>query len=142
MNLTEEQWAEIQARSGYRPNPAVVTVAPKLPKPRMNKWETEYSYELEARKQAGEILWWAFEPMKLRLADKTTYTPDFALLITHNLCGVTWGVLQFHEVKGFWRDDARVKIKLAAEMFPFLFVALSRRKGGSGWEREEFRVRK
>ena len=48
--------------------------------------------------------------------------------------------LEFHEVKGFWRDDARVKIKVAAEHFPFKFVAVRKKKlsEGGGWDVEEF----
>jgi hypothetical protein len=41
-----------------------------------------------------------------------------------------------HEVKGFWQDDARVKIKVAASIYPFKFIAVKKAKGG--WEREEF----
>ena len=31
--------------------------------------------------------------------------------------------MEMHEVKGFWQDDARVKIKVAAQMYPFRFLA-------------------
>ena len=44
------------------------------------------------------------------------------------------GTLEFHEVKGFWRDDARVKIKTAADKFPFVFIAAKQTK--TGWEIE------
>jgi len=40
------------------------------------------------------------------------------------------GELECHEVKGFWRDDARVKIKVAASIYPFRFVAVRKVKGG------------
>lgn len=99
-------------------------------KPRdMNKTEAKYAAYLEAQKLAGEILWWAFEAVKLRLADNTFYTPDF-MVLPRSLS------LEIHEVKGFWRDDARVKIKVAAEHFPFRFYAITKAK--DGWEREEF----
>lgn len=95
----------------------------------MNKTEAEYALLLEARRRAGEIRWVKFEGVKLWLAGKTTYTPDFVLQLID-------GSMQAHEVKGFWRDDARVKIKVAAEMFPWLrFVAVRRVKGA--WVREE-----
>ena len=50
------------------------------------------------------------------------------------------GTLECHEVKGHWEDDARVKIKCAAEKFPFRFVAMKPRtkKNGGGFECEEF----
>jgi len=38
--------------------------------------------------------------------------------------------------EGFWQDDARVKIKVAASIHPIKFIAVTRK--GAGWEREEF----
>ncbi len=44
--------------------------------------------------------------------------------------------MEMHEVKGFWEDDARVKIKVAAELFrEFEIVGVQRRKGEWGEER-------
>jgi hypothetical protein len=50
------------------------------------------------------------------------------------------GSLECIEVKGYWMDDARVKIKVAAEMYPFRFVAAKpkSKKNGGGWEYEIF----
>ena len=50
------------------------------------------------------------------------------------------GQIELHEVKGFWMDDARVKIKVAAEMYPFKFVAIKvkAKKDGGGYSVEEF----
>ncbi len=93
----------------------------------MNKAESRYAQELEIRKRKGEVLWYAFEAIKLRLADRTFYTPDFAVVFCDGEC------LEFHEVKGHWEDDARVKIKVAAQQFPhFRFIAIR------GSEQEEF----
>jgi predicted nuclease of restriction endonuclease-like RecB superfamily len=100
----------------------------------MNGLEKRYQSELEVRLNAGEIAWFAFEPFKLRLADRTTYSPDFAVM-HHN------GEFEFIEIKGFWEEDARVKTKVAAEFFwMFKFIALSpkAKKHGGGWNREEF----
>lgn len=99
----------------------------------MNKTEREYADMLEMRKRAGEVAWWAFEAMKLRLADNTFYTPDFTVMLAG-------GELEQHEVKGFWTDDARVKIKVAASLFPFPFFAVKKVKGGA-WEVEAFSER-
>jgi len=98
-----------------------------------NKTEAAYEAQLELRKKAGEVLWYRFEGLKLRLADNTFYTPDFAVMPAD-------GFLELHEVKGFWQDDARVKIKVAAEMYPFRFLAVKARskKNGGGWELEDF----
>jgi hypothetical protein len=96
----------------------------------MNKTEAAYAKMLEARKQAGEVAWYAFEALKFRLADNTFYTPDFAVMLAS-------GQLEAHEVKGFWADDARVKIKCAAEKFPIQFFAVKKASGGA-WSVEAF----
>lgn len=101
---------------------------------KMNKTELAYSQHLEALKSCGEIVWWKFEAIKLRLADNTFYTPDFFLLMAN-------GQLECREVKGgYWTDDARVKIKVAASIFPFRFVAVQKKsnKQGCGWKTEVF----
>ncbi|MCZ4064110.1 DUF1064 domain-containing protein [Oxalobacter aliiformigenes] len=99
----------------------------------MNKTEAEYAEHLEILKRTGEIAWYRFEGMKFRLADNTFYTPDFAVMRPD-------GELEMHEVKGFWRDDARVKIKVAADIYPVEFVAVKKktRREGLGWEMEHF----
>jgi len=100
---------------------------------KMNQTEAAYAERLRALQHAGEILWHRFEGIKLRLADNTFYTPDFAVLAAD-------GVMELHEVKGFWQDDARAKIKIAADQYPFRFVAVRVRpkKDGGGWAVEEF----
>lgn len=105
----------------------------RLKNGQMNKGEVAYAHSLEVRKQAGDVLWYRFEGLKLRLADNTFYTPDFAVMTND-------GVLECHEVKGFWQDDAKVKIKVAAEQYPFRFKAYKAKakKHGGGWEVEEF----
>ena len=100
---------------------------------KMNQTEAAYSEHLRALQHAGEILWFRFEGIKLRLADNTFYTPDFAVLAAD-------GVMEMREVKGFWQDDARAKIKIAADQYPFRFIAIKARtkKEGGGWEVEAF----
>lgn len=46
----------------------------------MNKTERLYAAHLEALKRAGTILGWAYDPVKLRLAAATFYTPDFLVI--------------------------------------------------------------
>lgn len=100
---------------------------------KMNQTEKAYAERLRELQHAGEILWHRFEGIKLRLADNTFYTPDFAVLAAD-------GVMELHEVKGFWQDDARAKIKIAADQYPFRFIAVRVRpkKDGGGWAVEEF----
>lgn len=112
---------------------------------RINKTELAYSRLLDLRIKAGEIVGWKFESIKLRLADRTWYCPDFLVVIPAG--ALPYGGtrieypgerLEIHEVKGFWRDDARVKIKVAAEMYPeFRFFAVQYKKGS--WLFEEFK---
>lgn len=103
----------------------------RLPVGKMNKTEALYAERLDAMKHHGEILWHKFEALKLRLADNTFYTVDFAVMAAD-------GVLEMHEVKGFWQDDARVKIKVAAAQYPFRFRAVyAPRRKGDDWKSEE-----
>ncbi len=89
----------------------------------MNKTEAEYAQMLELRKRAGEVLWWAFEPFKIRLADRTFYDVDFGVMLAD-------GRLEVHEVKGgFITDDGRVKLKIAAEHFPAQFFLCQKTRG-------------
>lgn len=99
----------------------------------LNKTEAAYQSHLELRKNAGEIAWYRFEGVKVRLADNTFYTPDFAVMLAT-------GEMELHEVKGRWMDDARVKIKVAADQYPFRFIAVTvkPKKAGGGWAIEQF----
>ncbi len=91
---------------------------------RMNKTEAEYARMLDDGKTAGTILWWRFEAIKIRLADNTFYTPDF-LVLNHQMG------LELHEVKGAWvMDDAKVKLKVAAEIFPSTVVLAQKVRAG------------
>ena len=99
---------------------------------RMNKLEARYANWLEVAKRSGEIVSWKFEAVTLRLAERTTYTPDFYVMLPDGSVG-------FHETKGFWRDDARAKIKIAAEMFPELFfVGVQWDSKAKEWRFERF----
>lgn len=99
----------------------------------MNKTESRYAEHLELRKHAGEVLWYKFEGVKLRLADKTFYTADFVVMLAG-------GQLEMHEVKGYWEEDARIKTKTAASMYPFRFLGVKagKEKNGPDWEYEDF----
>lgn len=99
----------------------------------MNKTEAAYAAHLEQLKATGLVAWFKFEGVKLRLADNTFYTPDFAVMAAS-------GLMEMHEVKGFWQDDARVKVKVAADLYPFRFIAVQPlpKKAGGGWKTEEF----
>jgi hypothetical protein len=95
----------------------------------MNKTESAYSDHLERLRIAGEVLWYKFEGIKFRLADNTFYTPDFAVMRSDSS-------MEIHEVKGFMTEDANVKIKVAADMYPFKFFAVYKEK--NGWRTEDY----
>lgn len=87
----------------------------------MNGMERKYAdHVLLIRQLAGEIAWYAFDAVKLRLAGNTFYTPDFLVMLAN-------GEIEIHEVKGTSKgkplveDDAAVKIKVAASLFPLRF---------------------
>lgn len=112
------------------PPPAKEIIAAACPAPmeirhtndeaKLNK--TEYAYLLHLRAQHG---WVGVQCFTLKLADDCRYSPD---LWTHDRVGFTaW------EIKGFWRDDAKVKIKVAARLYPMIrFVVVQKVKGQ--WE--------
>ncbi len=104
----------------------------------MNRLEAAYAERLDLQKAHGSVLFWKFESIKLRLADATFYTPDFMVMT------LTYAI-ELHEIKAFWKstggahweDDARVKIKVAASIYPFVFKSFSRDKDGD-WKEEVF----
>lgn len=104
----------------------------RLPKGQMNDGERKFADAyLEPLKYAGEILWWRFEGIKLRLAHNTSLSVDFPVMRSD-------GALQMIDFKGSPRvftDDARAKMKVAAELYPFpFFVAYPRaKKLGGGY---------
>jgi len=138
MRMSESQLAGIRRRAT---TPKATTSARVKVRPRpkhtpgaMNKTETLFlqSY-IQPRIFSGEFLSSEFESIKLRLAKTTFYTPDFFVATPTEFI--------VFEVKGFWEDDARVKIKVAADKYHhFRFIAVQKvtEKQGGGWKFEEF----
>lgn len=125
MNITGKEYRESLRLKGAKNYQALG----RLKSGTMNKLETKYAAYLEGLKAAGIIHWYSFEPANLRLGDKCFYRIDFMVLNGNN-------ALEVHEVKGRWEDDALVKIKVAAEKFPFRFIAIRQVKGE--WVVREF----
>ena len=120
---TEQEYANFLQKRGQETS---IPFTPTHTMPQtdgMNKLEFRYARDvLDIQQMAGKILSWKYEAIKLRLAKRTYYTPDFMVFSPSGL--------EIHETKGHWEDDARVKIKVAAEMFPeFKFVAVQHKKG-------------
>jgi len=132
MRFTEQELAAMKLNR-EQPAEAPAPRPPRHAMPKtdgMNKLEARYAREvLDIRQMAKEIIGWKYEAVKLRLADRTWYTPDFMVVFEYHI--------ELHETKGHWEDDARVKIKVAAEMFrEFQFRAVQWKKGI--WIYEEF----
>lgn len=95
-----------------------------------NRTEAKFEEQvLAVLKAAGEVRGYWFEPFKFLLAGSTSYRLDF---LVQRRDGSMAGV----EVKGFMRDDAAVKVKVAAAHNPWLdiYVAkLERRNRRMAW---------
>ncbi len=82
----------------------------------LNKTERRFYEILRGRERRGELCGVRVQAFTLRLANAVRYTPDFS--------AVVGGRMKFFEVKGgFVREDAWVKLKIAAAQYPeFDFV--------------------
>ena len=104
----------------------------------MNKTERKYSLYLKALLRAGEIAWFEYEPIKLRLADACQYIPDF-MVVTKD------GHIEIHDTKAWWakakkvgiEGDSLVKMKGIAEKYPMFKVLATWEKDGK-WEQRVF----
>lgn len=113
--------SEYRKRAGLTPPGA--DRAPKPPpaeREKMNKTEAAYADRLDLLRRAGTISRWRFEPISLQLADGTRYRPDFLIEFFDEMP-------EIHEVKGYMRDDARVKIQVAASLYPMFRFFVVRR---------------
>lgn len=101
----------------------------------MNSTEAKFAAFLAGEKLAGRIADYRFQPITLKLAEGLRYTPDF-LVIENSLeytCYEIKGAKKKKDSKGEWHgewtywaeEDAKIKIKVAAQVFPELhfFVA-------------------
>lgn len=97
----------------------------------MNSLEKRYSLHLESRRLAGEIDGWSYEAEKLRLADRTFYSPDFRVVLPA-------GEIEFHETKGgLMLEAANVKLKVAAALHPYRFFLVRWVSKEKRWDARE-----
>lgn len=82
----------------------------------MNKTEAAFADRLRLLQYGGEVLWWCFEEITLKLGPDCRYTPDYAAMAKD-------GILDLYEVKAhkFNAEESRAKFKVAAGKFPFRF---------------------
>lgn len=97
-----------------------------------NKTEQRFIDEwITPRVLAREIVWWAFEGITLKLAPDCRLTVDFFVMFAD-------GRLQAIDAKGSLNivsEDAAVKMRVAANQFPFPFfyAVPNAKKQGGGW---------
>ena len=140
MGITTEQFQEMKRRTDKargllrdlqlsEPQAAPVadlTIRPSTDEDRLNKTEKLYLAYL----RVFNYSYLGIQNITLKLADDTRYTCDFNYTNEN-------GRLVFDEVKGgFFRDDAKVKIKVVARMYRiFRFRVV--RKTKTGWDFED-----
>ena len=115
------------ADPGLQPVAATVdfkfTISPSTDEQKLNKTERAYLAHLRGSPGVKEI---GVQDVTLKLGDDCRFTPDFRYIDAN-------GVWVMVDVKGWQRDDALVKIKVASRKFPmFRFVIVQR--NGLGWE--------
>lgn len=102
----------------------------------MNKTEKKYADHLDLLKINGEVLWWKFECVTLKLGDDTRLTADFCVMLAD-------GEIVLDDTKAFAKnqgkplvtDDAAVKLRIASSEFPFRVRIVYH--DGTGWQYKE-----
>lgn len=111
-----------------------------------NLLEMKFGLELERRKYEGQVLEYQFEAETLRIAwprpatgvKGATYTPDYRVITAD-------GEIVFYECKPmrkngkpFAREDAMLKLKLAADRHPYRFVIVMLDRATGQWVEQEY----
>lgn len=107
----------------------------------MNKTETAYAAHLEILRAAGEIQWYGFEVIKVRIGHDCWICPDFLVVYPDRH-------LELHDTKGtrkkagtstqsyYAEEDAVVKARAVGANFPVPIYFLYRLTDGT-WEKKE-----
>lgn len=101
-----------------------VKIAKSTDEGKLNRWESQWLAVLQGRSFA----WVGIQNVTFKIGHDCRYTPDF-------VCYANIGGMVAYEVKGFFRDDAKVKIKVAARMFPWITFILVMKENGY-WKEE------
>lgn len=109
----------------------------------MNGTEKAFAAHLENRQRAGEIVWYAFEAVTLKLAPDCRLTIDFMVMLPD-------GTIELLDTKGGKKnkrtgeqtfhaeDDAVIKLRTAAAKFSMFNFAVVFPVPGGGWGRKDF----
>ncbi len=127
---------------------------------KINKTELKFYNLLDYQKKAGEIIDFRFQPIKLSLCKNiqdarngVTYTPDFWIVhheyfefVDTKAKGKT--KMKINKQGGLYKstwssmeDDARVKINLASEIYPWVKWTVYYLLPGGAWEKEDINKR-
>lgn len=86
----------------------------------MTLTEKRYANVLETMLVRGEIVRWDFEPERLVIGKNTAYTPDFRVIqAAGDVVFVEVKPRNYQQIPN--QDKGAVKIKVAAEMHPYIF---------------------
>lgn len=107
--------------AGGAPASEPMTILPTTDEAKLNKTERAYHEHLKQLNYP----WIGVQCMTFKLADDTRFTPDFIVVEANEMRCI--------DVKGFQREDALIKIKVAARMFPWATFAIVK-KTPSGWD--------
>lgn len=104
----------------------------------MNETERKYSRRLKAMLHAGEIAWYGYECIKMRLSEGSFYRTDF-MVVTKE------GYIELHDTKAYFKSKKKpgiteasmVRMKGVAEKYPMFKVLATWEKDGT-WEQRVF----
>lgn len=140
-NLTDAGRAKFVADyDAYVPPPKPTG---RLPLPRtQNKTEAAYAQHLELLRIAGDILYYGFEVVKVKVGHDCWLTPDFLImnrdgsLALHDTKGATKTKGKQPEETYYAEEDAVVKARSVGAGFPIPMFFVFRRHDGE-WEKRE-----
>ena len=95
----------------------------------MNGMERDYAIQLDLLKSLGDVTFWAFNEVRFKLADGAWFKPDFFVIYPDGHC-------ELHETKGFCREAAILRMKVAASRFPLRWRLVFRTE--NGWEFRDY----
>lgn len=108
------------------PDGVVVKATPGEP---CNSWECDYAGMLAVLQVHDKsVAAWGYQPIRFRIAGGCFFTPDFVVRYAD-------GRIVAVDVKGYMREAARIRIRIAAEKYPWMQFIVARKKHEK-WETE------
>lgn len=100
----------------------------------INKTEALF---LEYLREQFPGAWIEREPVALKIGNGVRYNPDFLVHLPETFREHRTQLVAY-EVKGYMRDDAAVKLKVAATRFPWItFFLVWREKRAGAWKQQQ-----